>query len=34
VWGGQIHAINAFFTFLPARMQRFWPSEEPLPRRF
>ena len=34
VWGGQIHAINAFFSFLPARMQRFWPSEEPLPRRF
>lgn len=26
VWGGEIHAINAFFAILPASTPRFWPS--------
>jgi uncharacterized protein (TIGR02246 family) len=26
VWGGEIHAVNAFFTFLPVTTQRGWPS--------
>lgn len=28
VWGGSIHAINAFFDFLPIGTSRMWPSEE------
>lgn len=28
VWGGQIHAINAFFRILPKDTQRGWPSAE------
>ena len=28
VWGGQIHAINAFFRFLPKDTERGWPSAE------
>jgi len=28
VWGGEIHAINAFFTFLPKDTQRGWPSTD------
>ena len=32
VWGGEIHSINAFFTFLPANTPRFWNSAEPVPR--
>lgn len=31
VWGGQIHAINAFFTFPPFSTARYWPSSDPLP---
>ncbi len=29
VWGGQIHAINAFFTSLPLATSRNWPSADP-----
>jgi hypothetical protein len=32
VWGGQIHAINAFFLGLPISTARFWPSSDPVPR--
>jgi hypothetical protein len=32
VWGGQIHAINAFFKGLPLATARFWPTADPLPR--
>jgi hypothetical protein len=32
IWGGQIHAINAFFRSLPISTPRFWPSADPLPR--
>jgi hypothetical protein len=32
VWGGQIHAINAFFRPLPVATARFWPSADPLPK--
>jgi hypothetical protein len=32
VWGGQIHAINAFFRPLPLATARFWPSSDPLPK--
>ena len=28
VWGGEIHAINAFFRILPKGTQRGWPSAE------
>ena len=28
VWGGEIHAINAFFRILPNETQRGWPSAE------
>jgi hypothetical protein len=28
VWGGEIHAINAFFRILPKQTQRGWPSAE------
>ena len=28
VWGGEIHAINAFFRILPKDTQRGWPSAE------
>lgn len=31
VWGGEIHAINAFFGFLPFSTARYWPSSDPLP---
>ena len=34
VWGGQIHAINAFFTLLPANTPRFWDSADPLPHLY
>ena len=30
VWGGSIHAINAFFDFLPIGTPRMWTSEEPV----
>lgn len=30
IWGGQIHAINAFFATLPISTPRFWPSEDPI----
>ena len=32
VWGGQIHAINAFFRPMPLGTGRFWPSSDPLPK--
>jgi hypothetical protein len=32
VWGGQIHAINAFFKGLPISTSRFWPSADPVPK--
>jgi hypothetical protein len=32
VWGGQIHAINAFFKPMPVGTGRFWPSSDPVPR--
>jgi hypothetical protein len=32
VWGGQIHAINAFFRPLPISTSRFWPSADPVPK--
>jgi hypothetical protein len=28
IWGGQIHAVNAFFAFLPKETERTWPSAE------
>lgn len=28
VWGGEIHAINAFFRILPKDTQRGWPSSD------
>ena len=28
IWGGQIHAINAFFGFLPKETERAWPAAE------
>jgi hypothetical protein len=28
VWGGEIHAINAFFRVLPKETQRNWPSAD------
>lgn len=31
VWGGQIHAINAFFRVLPLATSRTWPSADPVP---
>lgn len=31
VWGGQIHAINAFFRSLPLATSRNWPSADPMP---
>lgn len=30
VWGGSVHAIAAFFDFLPIGTPRMWPSEEPV----
>ena len=30
VWGGQIHAINAFFKGLPIGTSRFWPTSDPV----
>jgi hypothetical protein len=32
VWGGEIHAINAFFCGLPLATSRFWPSSDPVPK--
>jgi len=32
IWGGKIHAVNAFFDFLPIGRSRGWPSEERVPR--
>jgi hypothetical protein len=32
VWGGEIHAINAFFRGLPVATARFWPSSDPVPK--
>ncbi len=32
VWGGEIHAISAFFRGLPISTARFWPSSDPVPR--
>ena len=33
VWGGEIHAINAFLRTQPQATARFWPSSDPIPRR-
>jgi hypothetical protein len=33
IWGGQIHAVNAFFTTLPMATSRGWPSADPIIRR-
>jgi hypothetical protein len=30
-WGGQIHAVNAFFRIVPVETERNWPSADPLP---
>jgi hypothetical protein len=30
VWGGEIHAINAFFRTMPLATPRYWPSSDPL----
>jgi hypothetical protein len=32
VWGGQIHAVNAFFRPLPVGTGRYWPSSDPVPK--
>ena len=32
IWGGEIHAVNAFFATLPISTPRAWPSTDPLPR--
>jgi hypothetical protein len=32
IWGGQIHAINAFFATLPMATPRAWPSADPVVR--
>lgn len=32
VWGGQIHAINAFFKGMPIATSRFWSSADPVPK--
>lgn len=34
IWGGSIHAINAFFDFLPIGTSRMWPSADPVPRLY
>jgi hypothetical protein len=31
VWGGEIHAVNAFFRTMPLATPRFWPSADALP---
>jgi len=31
IWGGSIHAINAFFDFLPIGTSRHWNSTDPVP---
>lgn len=33
VWGGEIHAINAFFLGLPIATSRYWPSSDPVYKR-
>ena len=32
VWGGEIHAINAFFRGLPVATARYWRSADPIPQ--
>jgi hypothetical protein len=32
IWGGQIHAVLAFFPALPMSTARFWPSADPIPK--
>ena len=32
VWGGEIHAINAFFKGLPVGTSRFWSASDPIPK--
>lgn len=34
IWGGSIHAVNAFFDFLPIGRSRGWPSEERVPKMY
>ncbi len=31
VWGGEIHAVQAFFPILPMETERGWPSTDPAP---
>jgi len=33
VWGGEIHAINAFLRTQPQATARFWPSSDPILKR-
>ena len=33
VWGGEIHAINAFLHTQPQATARFWSSTDPIPKR-
>ncbi len=28
VWGGEIHAINAFFRTMPPSTPRYWPASD------
>ncbi|HTR01232.1 MAG TPA: hypothetical protein VMH83_14630, partial [Candidatus Acidoferrum sp.] len=30
VWGGEIHAVNAFFKGMPIGTSRFWPGSDPV----
>jgi len=32
VWGGEIHAVNAFFKGLPVGTSRFWSTSDPMSR--
>ena len=34
IWGGEIHAVNAFFDFLPTGTSRFWNSTDPVPHLY
>lgn len=33
VWGGEIHAVNAFFKGMPISTARFWPSFDPMSKQ-
>lgn len=34
VWDDEIHSVLAFFKGLPIATARFWPSSDPVPRRY